>query len=151
MNLESQGVRVFDDNVLKSRAELVRDSSVIEFKQAASKLEGMKVDDDLFYVDNKGEELDAVDVDVDEKANEAVTAAFVAAAHSMKSADDKRKKRKGGKSAEKKGKIKFLKFEPLLSSEAPTTRSSVVRDDGASSGSEVENPLSDNDTDQSEQ
>ncbi|XP_062090985.1 uncharacterized protein LOC133797180 [Humulus lupulus] len=145
MKLEDQGVIVFGDSVLKDRAELLRDTFKTELQQPASKMEGKKRDDDdddlLFYEDKEGEELD--ENDDDENSNEAVTAAFVAAARSMKSNDNEDRKRKNNKSSEKKKKIKFLKYEPLQSSESPIRRSPAVNYDSASSGSEVENPLSD--------
>ncbi|POO00641.1 SNF2 domain protein [Trema orientale] len=147
MNLEDQGVRVFDDSILKSHVKLLRDTFRPDFQQLASKIESKKMDDDLlFYVDNKGEELDG-DSD-DENSNDAITAAFVAAAHSMKSKDYGGRKRKNERSAEKKSKIKFLKYESLQNSESPSGRSPVVSYDSASSGSEVDNPLSDDDTEQ---
>ncbi|GMN30013.1 hypothetical protein TIFTF001_041394 [Ficus carica] len=150
LNLEDQGLRVFDDSVLKSHAKLVRDTPKSDFKQPASKLQSMKVDDDLlFYIDNKGEGLDRDEEN--EKMNEAMTAAFVAAAHSIKSADNGGKKRKEGRSTEKKRKVKFLKYEPLQNSESPSGRTPVVSYDNESSGSEVDNPPSDEDSEQDEQ
>lgn len=150
LNLEDQGLRVFDDSVLKSHAKLVRDTPKSDFEQPASKLQSMKVDDDLlFYIDNKGEELDRDEEN--EKMNEAMTAAFVAAAHSMKSADNGGKKRKEGRSTGKKRKGKFLKYEPLQNSESASGRTPVVSYENESSGSEVDNPPSDEDSEQDEQ
>lgn len=106
-------------------------------------------DDLLFYVDSRGEEFNGDEED--EKMSEAMTAAFVAAAHSMKSADNEVKKRKEGRSTEKKRKVKFLKYEPLQNSESVSGRSPVVSYDSVSSGSEVENRLSDEDAEQDEQ
>ncbi|EXB38817.1 hypothetical protein L484_027250 [Morus notabilis] len=150
LSLEDQGLRVFDDSILKNHAKLVCDTSSSDFKQQASELESTKVDDDLlFYVDSRGEEFDG-DED-DEKMSEVMTAAFVAAAHLMKSADNEVKKRKEGRSTEKKRKVKFLKYEPLQNSESLSGRSPVVSYDSVSSGSEVENRLSDEDAEQDEQ
>lgn len=150
LSLEDQGLRVFDDSILKNHAKLVCDTLSSDFKQQASELESTKVDDDLlFYVDSRGEEFNGDEED--EKMSEAMTAAFVAAAHSMKSADNEVKKRKEGRSTEKKRKVKFLKYEPLQNSESVSGRSPVVSYDSVSSGSEVENRLSDEDAEQDEQ
>uniref|UniRef100_A0A803P2X1 Uncharacterized protein n=1 Tax=Cannabis sativa TaxID=3483 RepID=A0A803P2X1_CANSA len=113
MNLEDQGVVVFDDSVLKGRAELLRDTFKTDLQVPALKMEEKKRDDDdLFFVDKEGEELDEND---NENSNEAVTAAF---------------------------------YEVLPTSEPPILRAPAVNDDSASSGSEVENPLSDSEVKQ---
>lgn len=93
-------------------------------------------DDLLFWVDNKREE----DTDEeDEKANESMNAAFFSASHTMKSMDKVGRKRKEETGVEMKKKIKLIddskRCSPLVTS-----------DDLSSSGSEVENPLSDEDT-----
>ena len=92
-------------------------------------------DDILFYIDNKEGDKDSDE----DKMNASMSAAFVSAAHSMKLTKNGERKRKEGKSAGKK-KIKFVKYE----------RSSTVSKDGFNSESEVENPLSDEDTDTKE-
>lgn len=105
-------------------------------------MEDKKADDDvLFYIDNKGEHKDADD----DQMNQSMTTAFVAAAHTMKSTVNGGRKRKDGRSAEKK-KIKFVKHDLGQNSGSARARSSLVSNDGFSSESEVENPLSDDDT-----
>lgn len=93
-------------------------------------------DDILFYIDNKEGDKDSDE----DKINTSMSAAFVSAAHSMKLTKNRERKRKEGESAGKKKKIKFVKYE----------RSSTVSNDGFNSESEVENPLSDEDTDTKE-
>uniref|UniRef100_A0A2N9G4R7 Uncharacterized protein n=1 Tax=Fagus sylvatica TaxID=28930 RepID=A0A2N9G4R7_FAGSY len=137
LNLEDQGIRVFDDSILRCRTKIVLDISKADFEHSASKLEDKKVDDDiLFYIDNKEGDKDSDE----DKMNASMSAAFVSAAHSMKLTKNRERKRKEGESAGQKKKIKFVKYE----------RSSTVSKDGFNSESEVENPLSDEDTDTKE-
>ncbi|KAL5573025.1 hypothetical protein UlMin_022622 [Ulmus minor] len=143
LTLENQGVRVFDEGSLKNHAKLVLDNSKSDIELSTSK-SGSKSLDDLFFVDNKGEALDADEDDA--KTNGATNDAFVAAAHSMKLTENGERKRKGGTSSEKKKNIKFHKYEPLLSPESPSERLQFINSDDLNSGSEVENPSSDEDT-----
>ncbi|KAM1072743.1 hypothetical protein FF1_017968 [Malus domestica] len=85
----------------KFRTKLALDISKSDSLQpAASKLDGKKVDDELlFYIDNKGE--DEHKDEEDEKVNRSTNAA-----HTMTSSEKRGRKRKG-KNAEKKEKIKL--------------------------------------------
>lgn len=102
-------------------------------------------DDILFCFDNKGEDKDTDE----EKMNASMSSAFVSAAHTMKSTENEGRKRKEGLNAEKK-KIKFVKYDLGQNSDSARTRSAVVSNDGVSSESEVDNPISDNDSDTKE-
>lgn len=134
LNLEDQGIRVFDDSISKCRSKLVLDISKADVGQFSSKLEDKKVDDDtLFYIDNKGEEEDTGKED---KINESM----------KKSTEKGGRKRKEGRSTEKKKKIKFVKYDLPQNSDSTRARSSLVSNDGFNSDSEVENPVSDDDT-----
>lgn len=114
-------------------------------EQPASKLDSKKVDDDLlFYIDNNGDEEHADEEN--EKVNESMSAAFVAAAHTMTSSEKRGRKRKEGKTPEKKEKIKFVKYDLRCNSDSAGERSSFINNDSLNSGSEVENPLTDEDT-----
>ncbi|KAH7519177.1 hypothetical protein FEM48_Zijuj08G0008000 [Ziziphus jujuba var. spinosa] len=136
-DLEHQGVRVFDDSDLKYRAKSICDTSKTDFEQPAHELESEKLGDDLlFWVDNKREKEDTDEED--EKANESMNAAFIAASHNMKPMDKVGRKRKEETGAEMKKKIKLIDSNGSL----PL----VTSDDHSSSGSEVDNPLSDEDT-----
>jgi len=98
-------------------------------------LERKIADGDLFYVDNAGEEGNAGE---DDKQNNLISDAFVAAAQTMKLPDRKRK----GKHSEKK--IKFVKYDLHQNSEPVKARTSTA-DDSSSGESEVEDPISDTD------
>lgn len=96
-------------------------------------------DDLLFYIDNKGE--DEHRDEEDEKVNESI-----AATHTMSSSEKGGRKRKG-KKAEKKEKIKFVKYDLRPNADSAGGRPSLINSDSINSGSEAENPLSDEDTD----
>ncbi|KAG5022486.1 hypothetical protein JHK85_018828 [Glycine max] len=136
LSLENRGIRVFEDDILKSHATSGHDISQSE--HPAGNLEGKVADDDLFYVDNIGEEGNTGDND---KQNKLVSDAFVAAAQTMKLSDDGARKRKG-KHSEKK--IKFVKYDLHQNSEPVKARTSAA-DDSSSGESEVEDPVSDTD------
>ncbi|ESW24921.1 hypothetical protein PHAVU_004G172000 [Phaseolus vulgaris] len=134
LSLENRGIRVFeDDDILKSHATSGLDISKPE--HPASNLERKIADGDLFYVDNAGEEGNAGE---DDKQNNLISDAFVAAAQTMKLPDRKRK----GKHSEKK--IKFVKYDLHQNSEPVKARTSTA-DDSSSGESEVEDPISDTD------
>lgn len=77
-----------------------------------------------------------------------MNAAFVKAAHTMTSAEnDGGRKRKGGRSGGKKKHVKFLKYNLHNDSGASGENSVFLRNHEASTGSEVEDPLSDEDID----
>lgn len=145
LNLEDHGLRVFDDSMENFRTKLVHEMSKSDSEQPASKLDSKKVDDDLlFYIDNNGDEEHADEEN--EKVKESMSAAFVAAAHTMTSSEKRGRKRKEGKTPEKKEKIKFVKYDLRCNSDSAGGRSSFINNDSLNSGSEVENPLSDEDT-----
>ncbi|TKY44523.1 hypothetical protein E2542_SST30799 [Spatholobus suberectus] len=136
LSLENRGIRVFEDDILKGHATSGLDTSQAE--QPAGNLEGKIADDDLFYVDNIGEEGNTGE---DDKQNKLISDAFVAAAQTMKLSDNGACKRKG-KHSEKK--IKFVKYDLHQNSEPVKARTSAA-DDSSSSESEVEDPVSDTD------
>ncbi|XP_027357731.1 uncharacterized protein LOC113867019 [Abrus precatorius] len=136
LSLENRGIRVFEDDILKSHAKLGLDFSQAE--QPAGNLEGKVADDDLFYVDNVGEEANTGE---DDKQNKLISDAFVAAAQTMKLSENGNRKRKG-KSSEKK--IKFVKYDLHLKSDQVKASTSATND-SSSGESEVEDPVSDTD------
>ncbi|XP_022728976.1 uncharacterized protein LOC111284552 [Durio zibethinus] len=148
LNLEKQGIKVFDDG-MKYHAKLHVDDSKAVSEQSASKVEQKKLEDDpLFYLDAKGEAED--EDEENEMKNESMTAAFVAAAHSMRLVDSSRGKRKGSGS-EGKEKIKYFKYDLSSNSNSAKEKvsgwasgsasASAATDDDLSSESEVENPV----------
>ena len=135
LNLENRGIRVFEDEILRSHAKLGLDVSQAE--QPVGNLEGKIADDDLFYVDNVGEEGN---IGGEDKQNELISDAFVAAAQTMKLTDSGSQKRKG-KSSERK--IKFVKYD--LQNSNPVKAGTSAANDSSSGESEVEDPVSDTD------
>lgn len=145
LSLENQGIRVFGDRTLKSRAELAVYNSKADYEHQSSKIEGKEANDDLlFYIDNRGEEEEG-EGEENKEINESMNAAFVAAAHSMKMTEDGGRKRKERGSSGKKKKIKYHKFDLSNTSNSTKERFLSVSNEGSSSESEIEEPLSDED------
>lgn len=135
LDLEKQGIKVFEDGKLKCHAKIVLDDSEADNGKPASK-SGMKVDDDLlFYVDNKREAANEEQEDDEDEGGEDLSSAFLAAAHSMKSAEKGGRKRKSSEGKERKGNKRNSKDDDISSDDK----------DDFSSDSEVENPSSDED------
>ncbi|KAL3535645.1 hypothetical protein ACH5RR_004106 [Cinchona calisaya] len=140
LNIENQGIQVFDNDMSSYRAKLVLDISEEDSKLSASKENKKSVADLLFYIDNKGEPED--EIEKDEQMTEAASAAFVAAAHSLQSAERGGTKRKAG-NIRKKNRLKFLKYNLYEESAPPAEKPTVVDNNDLSSGSDVENPSAD--------
>ncbi|KAE8687545.1 Plasma membrane [Hibiscus syriacus] len=141
LKLEKQGIKLFNDSVLKYHAKSLVDDSMEVDEQLVSKK--LKDDEPSFYIDDKGEE------EVNEMKNESMTAVYVAAARSMRPIDKSRDKRKGS-GGEEKEKIKYFKYalpsKSKARKEASVPGSGSDSDSGASkddlsSDSEVENPV----------
>ncbi|KDP33740.1 hypothetical protein JCGZ_07311 [Jatropha curcas] len=144
LDLDGKGIRIFDDVISKFCAKLALDDPESDYQLSAPKPEGRKADVDLqFYVDNKGEEEDH-DGD-DKETNESMSAAFLAAAHTMRFTENGGRKRKEGRSAGRKRKTKVLKHDLSDNSDSDGKGQSSVSDDSSGSESEVENPTSDED------
>ncbi|KAJ8532009.1 hypothetical protein K7X08_011932 [Anisodus acutangulus] len=139
LKIENGGLRIFENNMSKTRAKLLLNSMTEGLEQPVLKHGKKKSDADLiFYIDNKGEEDEG---EGDEKMNESVSAAFVSAAHTMQSAEPEKRKREG-KDSEHKSRVKFLKYS-LHENSVSKGRSSIADSDDSSSESEVENPSTD--------
>ncbi|WCJ42645.1 hypothetical protein M5689_023440 [Euphorbia peplus] len=151
LNLDGQGIRIFDDRTFKSHAESVVSDSMFDNEQSASKTEGKKADADLrLYIDNEGQKSED---DADE-TNMLMNDAFVAAAHTMRSSENAGRKRKdgrvsGGKKKKKKKNKVVEDIELSENSDSDVEKSSLSSDDGpeSDSESEVENPISESDED----
>lgn len=115
----------------KYRARFVL-SSLETDEQPDSITNGKKLDSNvLFYIDNKGDE--EMNEETDDE-NKPISDAFVAAAHSLQSVENgEKRKRKDRKGSEK----KHLKFRKHSISENSLSSSSEA---------EVENPLSDDES-----
>ncbi|KAI8021793.1 hypothetical protein LOK49_LG03G01243 [Camellia lanceoleosa] len=147
--LEGLGIRVLDDGIAENHSRLVLDISEFEHEQQAYNTERTKPDADLFYIDEKGEEEDGSQDD--ERTNESMSAAFVAAAHTLTSSTENGRKRKEKGSVEKKKRVKFLKYNLSNNTGSSGEKSTFLRNSGSSSGSEVdENPRSDEDLEEKE-
>ncbi|CAN0838864.1 hypothetical protein LINGRAHAP2_LOCUS2379 [Linum grandiflorum] len=138
-SLEGQGVRIFDESISKTRVKFALDLCKAGDAEVA---EGNKMNSELmFYIDNKGEmEVggDEEEDKSDKEMNESMTAAFMAAAHSITTVEGKGKKRKEGPSAGRKKRTKLVL-------QSDNSDSDLLDTDDPSSASEVENPTSDED------
>ncbi|KAL0426924.1 UNVERIFIED_CONTAM: hypothetical protein Slati_2867200 [Sesamum latifolium] len=138
LNIENKGIKLFDDDMSNFRAAFnskeEADASMEEDQKPDSNL--------LFYIDNKGqkeyENEDSIQM------NESMSAAFRAAAHSMHSPEQGGRKRKT-KKCENTKQVKFVKYNALKHSSLSGERSADPRNDHSDSGSDVENPSSDED------
>ncbi|KAL6956326.1 hypothetical protein U1Q18_050051 [Sarracenia purpurea var. burkii] len=155
VNLEDRGIKLSDDGIAKYKSRLAFEISGAEHEQLGHNIEVTKLDGELhFYIDNKGEgereREDGIE-DEDERAIESMNAAFVAAAHTMSSSAQNgrdRRKRKEGRNIGEKKQVKFQKYKLYDNSGSSGEKSTFLKKDGLSSGSEVENPISDEDTDE---
>ncbi|MBA0638907.1 hypothetical protein Goklo_021972 [Gossypium klotzschianum] len=138
LKLEKQGIKLFSDSILKYHAKLlVGDSKEVD-EQSVMKVEEKKLEDDepLFSLDDREDEK-----------NEAMTAAYVAAARSMRLINDNSREKRKGSEGEEKEKIKYFKYDLSSKSKAAKEKVSVsgsglgASDDDMSSDSEVDNPL----------
>ncbi|TYH60744.1 hypothetical protein ES332_D07G000300v1 [Gossypium tomentosum] len=138
LKLEKQGIKLFSDSILKYHAKLlVGDSKEVD-EQSVTKVEEKKLEDDepLFSLDDREDEK-----------NEAMTAAYVAAARSMRLINDNSREKRKGSEGEEKEKIKYFKYDLSSKSKAAKEKVSVsgsdsgASDDDMSSDSEVDNPL----------
>ena len=110
---------------------MVLDISKVDYDQSAGRADVKHLDDDLLFdVDKKREEEDGNEED--EETDDSMTAAFVSAARTMRLAE-----KDGGRK-----RIKFQKYN--LHGNSNSERESLqFRDGSLSSGSEIENPPSD--------
>lgn len=138
LQLEKQGIKLFSDSILKYHAKLLVGNSKEIDEQSVTKVEEKKLEDDepLFSFDDREDEK-----------NETMTAAYVAAAQSMRLINDKSREKRKGSEGEEKEKIKYFKYDLSSKSKAAKDKVSVsgsdsgASDDDMSSDSEVDNPL----------
>lgn len=123
----------------KSCARLLIDNLKADSGKADEKFQ----DNVLFVIDNKGNIDD--ETEEDEKVKEAMSAVFKVAAHTMQSSEEGvQKKRKEERGAGMKKQVKFQRYDLFDHSSLSGDKGSFL-DKDSSSGSEVENPLSDDD------
>ncbi|KAI3868964.1 hypothetical protein MKX03_003335 [Papaver bracteatum] len=142
LKIEQKGVQVFDLRMSKLRAKLVLDMSKMKYEESTFKSNSKVADDDLFFIDTKGGAEEAKEED-DQEMVDSVDAAFVAAARQIKASNEKTRKRKEGVKTNVGAKVKFQKYDlDNISVEKMSASSDSDIDDGKSSGSEVDDPLS---------
>ncbi|KAL0337314.1 UNVERIFIED_CONTAM: hypothetical protein Scaly_2006500 [Sesamum calycinum] len=138
LNIENKGIKIFDDDMSNFRAAFNSKEEA-----GASMEEHQKPDSNLlFYIDNKGQK--EYGNEDNKQMNESMSAAFTAAAHSMHSPEQGGRKRKT-KKGENTKQLKFVKYNALEHSSLSGERSADPRNDHSDSGSDVENPSSDED------
>ncbi|KAF5203715.1 Snf2 domain protein [Thalictrum thalictroides] len=125
LSSEELGVRVFDDSTLKLRAKLVLDESKANYEHQLLKPNSNVEDDLLFYIDNNREEK----ADDDEEMVESMDAALTVAD----------KKRKKGRKAKDKAKVKFVKYQLQESSVKEKSVAPPAHADDSSSDSDSDN------------
>ncbi|VFQ68104.1 unnamed protein product [Cuscuta campestris] len=126
LNVENSGARLFDANISKICAKLAMDEDDVN-EDAKQTVEADAEEEDLFYIDTKGEEDNGSsghdEDEDDDEMKESMSAAFLAAAQSMHTSEHKRKRT--GSDAKK---VKLLK-KPNLCDESKT----VLQKDGPES------------------
>lgn len=138
LNIENRGVNIFDVYMSKYRAKLVADNTEEDLKLLAYNEKTKDLDIDIpFYIDNKGEE------EGENVKDEKMSAAFVAAAHSLQSGEEPGGKKRKAENNKKKRVPKFIKYNLCEDSILSGERSSLASNDDSSSGGEVNNPSSD--------
>ncbi|KAK4280985.1 hypothetical protein QN277_012535 [Acacia crassicarpa] len=143
LSLEDKGVAVFKDSFLRSQAKLGLDSS--QAGNLEANMEGKIMDDDLFYVDKTRGEEHTSEEEEDEQ-NKLTSAAFVAAAKTMKVTDNGKRKRKGTSTVRK---IKSVKYELHPDPKPAVNAGTSVSKDSSGGESEIEDPA-DSDSQDSE-
>ncbi|KAK9273429.1 hypothetical protein L1049_018239 [Liquidambar formosana] len=147
--VEDQGVRVFDHDITKLHAKAVIYESRAEYEVPVYKADGNNLDDNLFYSDSEERVEDKVGED--QEMFDSVNTAFLAATHTMNlTATAGRRKRKEGRKDEGETRVKFVKVHL----HGNTVREKFLPcgdDDGLSSGSEVDNSVSNEDMEVMEQ
>lgn len=142
LNLEDKGLSVFGNGISKFRNKLVFDDSSENYKHSVFK----PSNDDFFVIDKVGQQTEKTMED--DQPIQYMDAAFISAAQTMKftskSARRKRKERRG--EGEEQFKLQRYKCDSSAK-ESPVLSSA----DDMSSGSEVENPSSDDDVEEMEQ
>ncbi|CAH9143727.1 unnamed protein product [Cuscuta epithymum] len=148
LNVEKGGAKLFDKTISQICAKLVIDDDANEDPKHMTVLKSgsdqPEEDADLFYVDTKGEENEVGNEEEEEEVKESISAAFVAAAQLMTGSDKKRKTQGRGSDLERK-KVKFLRKLNLCDGSAVKPTIPDKDDSDSESGSNVENPSSDDD------
>ncbi|CAH9066218.1 unnamed protein product [Cuscuta europaea] len=139
LNVEKGGAKLFDKTISEICAKLVIDDDANEHPKHMTVLKSSsdqpEEEPDFFYIDTKGEE---------NEVKESISAAFVAAAQLMTGSDKKRKTQGRGSGSERK-KVNFVRKLNLCDGFASKPTIPDKDDSDSESGSNVENPSSDDD------
>ncbi|CAO2183443.1 unnamed protein product [Urochloa humidicola] len=144
VDLEDKGLKVFGDDSSWAKGRLIYDEVKNGYGNRMT-----HSDADLFFIDKQsgGEVMDTKGSDEEAVEMETTGNAFMAAAQSMKVATNGIRKRKGGCGNEDAAAVKFVKYKVEDSSAKDYFLSA---NNGMSSGSEVENPQSDDEMEESD-
>lgn len=146
VDLEDQGLILFKDSLLKLSNKLIFEDD--EESKEASGISMLnlksKQTEDLFFFDNKGEVAESAE----DEEMQSTDAAFLAAAQTMKSPTSNGRRKRKETRAEVETQIKFVKYKVHSSGVKDLFSPSVA--DGMGSGSEVDNPLSDDEMEEME-
>lgn len=143
LNLEDSGTKLLVDSISKYRAKLIDSISKADREQPLYEQERKKLDSDLFYIDNKGEEKDG-GADDDEIMKDTSGSEFVTTARTMiVTENDGKIKRKKRKIVQKMKNVKYVKYK-IRGDAALMEKDSNVADDDLDS--EVENSGFDEET-----
>lgn len=147
LNLEDKGLRVFGNGMSKFRTKLVFDNSSVDYEHLIFKPDRTNTDDDIFFIDKEGQQTEKIMEE--DQPMQSMDAVFISAAQSMKfTSNDARRKRKERRGeGEKQVKFQRYKLNDSFTKENPVLSSA----NDMSSGSEVENPPSDDDVEEMEQ
>lgn len=127
----------------KYRARLVLNGLKTD-EQPDSITNGKKLDSNaLFYIDNKGDE--EMNEETDNK-NKPISDAFVAAAHLLQSVENGGKRKRKERKDSKEKHLKFRKHSINENSLSSRDMFPSFEEDNSSSDGEVENPLSDDES-----
>ncbi|XVF35354.1 hypothetical protein REPUB_Repub18cG0138500 [Reevesia pubescens] len=141
--IEDQGVRIFECDISKVYAKAVLCKSRVDYEIPFVKANGKYVGENLVYMVHEGKEDKKADADL-EMVDSMDTVPFSAPGLMKSTATDGVRKRKKGSNTEEEIPAKFVKYH-LHENLVRVKLLSLVNDDGLSSGSEVDNPASDED------
>jgi hypothetical protein len=142
VELEDKGITLSGD-IVKYRKRIVFDESRAGFQNFNANLFSKQTNEELFFFDNKGVSANGSKENDDDNMD-MMDGAFVTASRSMKTSDNGSRKRKELGGADESGTLfKSLKYKINRSANDNLSSGS----EGVSSGSEVENPSSDDEMD----
>uniref|UniRef100_A0A5B7BGU9 Uncharacterized protein n=1 Tax=Davidia involucrata TaxID=16924 RepID=A0A5B7BGU9_DAVIN len=138
MVLEDQGVIVFDHNISKLLAKVVTCKLRVDSEHSESKPDCKNRDDSIFYIEKEGRREDKVDED--QEMVDSVGDTFSAASCTVNITTNGIRKRKEGMRDEGETRVKLIKYN-FHETSVGEKFLPFSDDDGLSSGNEFENPV----------